>query len=381
MDHDPNYVFDDGFHRPFWPHPFDGPGDPHFFHGFGMEPGRWPHRWFGWSRRPEIGIGHRSPFDAPDAHVEEDFSYMAPSHWQDGEGRIEIFFPAQDQLFCGDYKLVVVVTVYEAGWGRHNLHTYTIDKGVQFSLVDTSDGVDGDVIWDANEGNIETDKELEEVKFAYNHLYIKEGSTLKLGDRDVHGVKYDISCKLTNGDYVEYKPKSWRYNTLIFSSDDHTIADVEEDGSLIVAGSYNKAKDTTVLRIKDSQTGEYYDTRVVVTVIKDADANSGTVDVAFADTLNYSDINFYVYGQAVTTEATVINPNDGNYLWIKAVRPLQHNDDGAVVVCGVTTVDDTTKANAIIVPMELPEVSSDGFYYYRSSGKIAAGNMHIHIDF
>jgi len=41
---------------------------------------------------------------------------------------------------CGIYKLVVVLTVFEQGWGRHNLRTYTIDKGDVFELVDDNTG-------------------------------------------------------------------------------------------------------------------------------------------------------------------------------------------------------------------------------------------------
>lgn len=141
MDHDPNYIFDDGFHRPFWPHPFDGPCNPHFYHGFGLEPGRWPHRWFGWTDRPEPGFAHRAPGEPIPLHIEEDFSFLAPSKVVDGENRVEVFFPAQDQIACGTYKLVIVTVAYEAGWGRNNLHTYTFDYGAQFNLVDSENGI------------------------------------------------------------------------------------------------------------------------------------------------------------------------------------------------------------------------------------------------
>jgi len=51
---------------------------------------------------------------------------------------------------CGEYKLVVVLTVFEQGWGRHNLRTYTIDKGVVFELVDEG-GESGDIYLDVDD--------------------------------------------------------------------------------------------------------------------------------------------------------------------------------------------------------------------------------------
>lgn len=51
---------------------------------------------------------------------------------------------------CGEYKLVVVLTVFEQGWGRHNLRTYTIDKGIVFELVDEG-GESGDIYLDVDD--------------------------------------------------------------------------------------------------------------------------------------------------------------------------------------------------------------------------------------
>jgi hypothetical protein len=31
---------------------------------------------------------------------------------------------------------LIVITVYEPGWGSNNLRTFTINKGVQFEIVD-----------------------------------------------------------------------------------------------------------------------------------------------------------------------------------------------------------------------------------------------------
>jgi hypothetical protein len=35
-------------------------------------------------------------------------------------------------MFCGVYKLIVQAMIYEPGWGRTDIHTYTMDYGDVF---------------------------------------------------------------------------------------------------------------------------------------------------------------------------------------------------------------------------------------------------------
>lgn len=62
--------------------------------------------------------------------------YLCPSRVLENKGQIEMYFPAQDQRRAGKYKVVIVLTIYESGWGSNNLRTVTIDKGEQFILED-----------------------------------------------------------------------------------------------------------------------------------------------------------------------------------------------------------------------------------------------------
>ena len=62
--------------------------------------------------------------------------YLAASKVLEKKNTIEMYFPADDQRQFGEYIVVIVVTVYQPGWGSNNLRTYTINKGVQFELVD-----------------------------------------------------------------------------------------------------------------------------------------------------------------------------------------------------------------------------------------------------
>lgn len=62
--------------------------------------------------------------------------YLASSRVISGSKQIEMYFPATDQRNFGEYIVLIVITVYEPGWGSNNLRTFTINKGVQFEIVD-----------------------------------------------------------------------------------------------------------------------------------------------------------------------------------------------------------------------------------------------------
>lgn len=83
-----------------------------------------------------------------DNYHDLDFKFIAPAEMAAGKNMIQCYFPACDQYLCGAYKLVIVLTVYEPGWGCRNLHTYTFDYGIVFTLVDDATGEIGDVTID-----------------------------------------------------------------------------------------------------------------------------------------------------------------------------------------------------------------------------------------
>ena len=65
--------------------------------------------------------------------------YLASSRVINDTNTIEMYFPAQDQKDFGKYIVLIVVTIYQTGWGSNNLRTFTINKGVQFEIVDGND--------------------------------------------------------------------------------------------------------------------------------------------------------------------------------------------------------------------------------------------------
>lgn len=87
---------------------------------------------------------HRLPFLTRAAHHGAFYRYLYNATLK-GNNTFDVFFPAKDQRFQGTYKLIVVLTTQETGWGEQNLHTYTIDYGEVFTLTADNDGVDADV--------------------------------------------------------------------------------------------------------------------------------------------------------------------------------------------------------------------------------------------
>lgn len=80
--------------------------------------------------------------------------YLASSRVISGSKQIEMYFPAEDQRNFGEYIVLIVITVYEPGWGSNNLRTFTINKGVQFEIVDEynsndNQSEDTDVIYES----------------------------------------------------------------------------------------------------------------------------------------------------------------------------------------------------------------------------------------
>ena len=361
--HDPNYVFDDGFHRPFW-----SCMDPHFYHGFGLEPGRFPYRWFGWTRRHDPGFGHRSPFDTIEMHLDADFEYLAPAKVVDGKNKIVVYFPAQDQLACGAYKLVLVVTTYEAGWGRDNLHTYTVDYGNLFNLVDDQSGVEGDVVYDADQHTI-INRDISDLVPAFGHYYIMEGTTLKLGDKDAKGNQYRISGRVNGGDWATFK-YDWRYDDVLFDSSDHNLVDVNETTGELFAANYKDGDHDAI--IKFQTVGGEVTGKFIITVVEHIHS-IGEMGATFSTSTNPNQMDPASFVDE-KSEFGITNPGDSyKYLWIRTVRPIQFTGSGnTITVTGVTS-------GGYMVPMQ-NYIQNDDYYYYRSIGKMIPGDHTFKVE-
>ena len=298
-------------------------------------------------------------------HFEENFRYLAASRILEGKNKIQTYFPAQDQLICGDYKLVVVLVVYEAGWGRCDLHTYTIDYGTVFTLVDDDSAINGDVTIDVDEDKL-VNSDINELSTFHNitNYFMYPNQYLMLGNKDAKGVKYDIHVGFTGGSTLSYYPENWPYDKLTFLSSNTDILEVNQDGTLISKQPLND-REVTITVKKD----DFVKTQFTVTVYGTSadyigfnnvrpqkewgldredqsfeDGVNASTNVQEASNVNYgalSDVDLSALEEVavINGDHTLTNPINGQYMWIVSRAMLSGvTSDGMnvpMIYCGV----------------------------------------------
>lgn len=193
------------------------------------------HPWHKPCSHPHPGMGCGFCGDPAPTHINEDFRYLAPSRVLEEKNRIQVYFPACDQYACGVYKLVIVLVVYEAGWGRCDLHTYTIDYGDVLTLVDDNSGVSGDITLDID-NNTMSNSDIVDINVKSSGYYVYPNSNLPLGKADNRGNVYEVEVTLANGATVKYTTDqdNWPYeDSLTFSSATPTVARIADSRGTI----------------------------------------------------------------------------------------------------------------------------------------------------
>ena len=171
--------------------------------------------------------------------------YLAPSRVLASGNKIECYFPAQDQKNIGIYKLVIVVTCYQHGWGSNNLRTYTLDKGNIIQLVDDNSGENGNI-------NIDTTlNDVIDIIVPTDQITLRAGERLKLGERDCIGNIFYINVQKSDRTAEELSNK---YNpTCVIRNVTYGIQDLAfVDNQELVSsanGSANYEMDITVNNI------------------------------------------------------------------------------------------------------------------------------------
>lgn len=135
--------------------------------------------------------------------INVDSNFLAPARLLSEQNRIEAYFPAKAQYQIGEYKFVIVLTIYQPGWCENNLRTITLDEGVIFAL--TNDDRDPD-----HDTTIDLDVTYAESIDVPDLLYIYK--TLDLGEIDQKLTNYNVNIrysdeslrKLTKDEFNEY---------------------------------------------------------------------------------------------------------------------------------------------------------------------------------
>lgn len=125
--------------------------------------------------------------------------YLAPSRLLAEQNKIEAYFPAVDQKLLSEYRVVIVLTLYQAGWGTDNLRTYTIDKGIVFALTSDDRDIDTDTIIDLDVPYV-TSITVPKV------LKLEDQSIFELNHPDWNNVPYTITLHYSNGTEREVTP-------------------------------------------------------------------------------------------------------------------------------------------------------------------------------
>ena len=159
-------------------------------------------------------------------------SYLAPSKLEAKDKRVSAFFAASDQLYCGPYKMVVVLVLYDQGWNKNDLHTYTIDYGVVFNLVSDEEGQQGNI-------TINLDQDIADIIVTSPKLTIATNSSLSIHDYDRDYNLYDIRIKYTNGTDVSYTDAE---NIKLTFETSSPVVSVDEYG-IITTGETSDEKD------------------------------------------------------------------------------------------------------------------------------------------
>ena len=302
--------------------------------------------------------------------------YLCDSQVLNEKNTLTCMFPAVQQKMCGTYKLVVVLTVFEQGWGRHNLRTYTIDKGDVFDLVDTETGESGAITIDVDSTG-ERENVIANIYTEHRTYRMADDSILHVGDFDLDEKQYNIYVKLKDGTTVLYNPEDWRYNALTFEWEND---DPEDHSEILTIDKYGHIHANIVTEPK-----------VVNVTIKNADDDTikGTFKVTVVPTesilIGYSaesnvdamtpdNEELHEYSTRVNTYV-VPNVTYGDYMWVfsqKRIHYIKSLDDNKEKVAELSS--------GFRVPM-IDYGKKDNYFVYRSAAPIQIDNTHIKIIF
>ena len=317
-----------------------------------------------WDAKPFDNIYFRPGFcDFVTPHCDEDFRYLAQSRVMADKNRIQTYFPACDQFMCGDYKLVVVIVAYEAGWGRCDLHTYTIDYGTVVTLVDDDSAVDGSITIDVDNDQLQ-DSNITNIETVGSYTMLA-GDILGVGEKDYNGQEYKLMMTLANGGTTPFDPEDWDFGTVKFYSDDPSIVSVDENTGELHAMGESGDKSTTINVYSGTVMASF--TVNVIGSSKDYivfinSTNPTDVKAAIKNNRTFRGSRVYEYENIFGTQ-DLSNPTDGNYMWIcSRMRIADSNSTMSHV-----------KSSMFDVPM-LPAktLGADNLYYYMCPNQLVA---------
>ena len=331
-----------------------GINDPHiwpYYNGFGLTPDKFVDC--------VRGIMSGKPKSIADAPI-----FLAPSLLTEEDSGAEAYFPACEQMIAGPYKMVVILVMYESGWGRNNLHTYTIDYGTLFNLVDDNTGMTGNIVIDGDTGELIGNKILR-MYFAETDYYVNINSQLQLGTgSDLRDNQYKLYTVVDNGSVIEYRYTMFTDTKLEFESSDSAVT-VTYEGNLIINDSPT-SKDVTIT-VKDPEG------TVTAQCTVHVDSTWQKEYLGFAPTNIASEIDLdgedsehrpmFTAVDNLDGNYTVENYNRGYYLWFFSKSPIKD-----------------VQCRMFDVPLAEPVKNAAGYYCYHCPNKLIATTFDFTIE-
>lgn len=262
---------------------------------------------------PYFRPGHN---DVIQPMFDSEFKFLAPSRVLEGQNRIETYFPACEQFACGDYKLVVVVVMYESGWGKCDLHTYTIDYGYVVTLVDDESAPQGDLVINVDTGEIEGNK-ISDINMASTDYIMNQNTSMSLSQKDINGATYALNIYYESGWSTVYDPNTWDGETVTFTSSNPDVLTVDPTTGQLVAKTVNQdtvvtitvtiGNKTTSFRVTVKAAGADY-----IGFVTTTDPNEA---ITYVNNTNY----FKPYDYSKTNN--IENKTYGAYMWFICRMP------------------------------------------------------------
>lgn len=262
---------------------------------------------------PYFRPGHN---DVIQPMFDSEFKFLAPSRVLEGQNRIETYFPACEQFACGDYKLVVVVVMYESGWGKCDLHTYTIDYGYVVTLVDDESAPQGDLVIDVDSGEIEGNK-ISDINMASTDYVIQQNTSMSLSQKDINGATYALNIYYESGWSTVYDANTWDGEDVTFTSSNPDVLTVDPTTGQLVAKPVNQdtvvtitvtiGNKTTSFRVTVKAAGADY-----IGFVTTTDPNEA---ITYVNDTNY----FKPYDYSKTNN--IENKTYGAYMWFICRMP------------------------------------------------------------
>ena len=336
--------------------------------------------------------------------TDDRFCYTAYSRVLPKANSIQCYFPAQDQMFCGIYKLVVEAVIYEPGWGRTDLHTYTMDYGDVINLVDDNTGASGDITLDVDKDDLDN-KNILSINIKTDNIYMYGNTSLRLGEKDTRDHTYTIEVELENGSVLEYTPDNWPYEQLEFHAARTGVVVIDEHTGLIKALDSNETVSTYVtVAAKNNEVSAGFNVTVVggdydyigflpvrpfpESMEDDYKYGFSRKDQSFENESQetYTSVGVENVNLALLTKVadlsdatTVDNEQDGQYLWIVTRQPI-------MFAANINTSGLGNTNAATMIPLTKPQQKlNDTKYYYCCPNpmkrNVSTGGSTIYVKF